>query len=316
MMSTIVRTYTLAAVCALTASACMVPQRRYDAALANIEAVQAAHRHTAAELQAAKMELSQVRTQLDKGRAEVDSREQQLAASELETQQTAAERDDAARMVDQLRDELARAGDHLHTFSAQKGQLEQALEESRSRAAEVAALGNDAELRARIMKEIVTSLVRHVDEGSLVVDASGGRTVVRMPASLVFDEDGSALTPKGSEIVGALARAIGPLEKSRLIVTERPKASDAPSDDGALRLQLVSDALAAGGVAFERVTVSLPPEAPAEPAATAEEAPAAKSTRKAPAKKAAPAKEPDQDWRTGPGSIEIAVDVGAANETG
>jgi hypothetical protein len=118
-------------------SGCMVPQNRYDRAVDRADAEQAERARAEAALAAARADVERLNALLNERSRHVDARDQLLSRSKLDEARLETERDDAAALVEQLRGELARAGDHLREYSEQKQALEAALAE--------AALGSAAE---------------------------------------------------------------------------------------------------------------------------------------------------------------------------
>lgn len=122
----------------LTAATGCVPQNRYDAVVAQRDAAEG-------ERQRLESELGRVNAALTRAESGVRNREQtiaigrnQLSELELSRSRTATERDDALAIVEQLRGELGRIGEHLRESSEQRKDLEHALAEADARAERLA----------------------------------------------------------------------------------------------------------------------------------------------------------------------------------
>lgn len=310
----------------LGASGCVVPESRYDRAVDRMQAEQSAHRATADKLARVEQQLAHAEGLLEQSHASIEQREEQLARAELNIDQVATERDDASRMVEQLRGELGRAGDHLHAFSEQKDQLESALEAAENRAEQLENAERDLSLKILMMRDLTFALAGDVQEDRAAIFALSGNPVVRVPAAAFFDGQATALRDDAPQILHRIAAALAPYERSRLEITE--VVSDVPAKPEVLvvRLQSIADQLSAGGIGFERVTLALPADTvepaaarsegeaggqPRDPASTVDDDRAGES-RSAPAADRASdaeARSPAPGWRRGPASVQFTVSL-------
>lgn len=106
---------------------CLVPKNRYDRAVQAGNVEQARRTHALAQLATARAEVERLTALLRERGRHVDDRERDLSRSKLDEARLETERNDAATLVEQLRGELARAGDHLREYAEQKEALEAAL---------------------------------------------------------------------------------------------------------------------------------------------------------------------------------------------
>jgi outer membrane murein-binding lipoprotein Lpp len=315
---------TAVALGSLWLSGCFVPERQYDEAVHTLRAEQAAHRQTTDQLYELQQKLAAVNERLDRDQAALEARQQDLAQSKFDYDIATNEREDAVRMVDQLRGELARVGDHLRVFADQKSELSSALQTAEGRAAELRRLDEDFTEKALLMRDLTHALHAEIGGGAAALGAGSGEVRLRLRTGALFD--GNVLLPEARATLEHVAMAVAPVGRARLEITEHPRSSGYQPEDVIVRMQTLADVLAEAGLPFERVTLALPKERAAfeplsgEPtehrdvdvvddlegeAPEAEAAPA-KPTAPPPAKPSKEAELPGS-WKDGPGSIEIAI---------
>jgi outer membrane murein-binding lipoprotein Lpp len=275
---------------------CYVPRSRYDQANAQLRQEQAARRATEGDLDRARAEIAALTSSLGAREAALSTRDGQAAQAKLDADRLSTERDDAVGLVDQLRGELARAGDDLRTFSGQKQELESALAAAEAKAKELDQEEHRVEQKELLMRDLSLALGQDVTKGVVAVTAVEGKPAIRVAASAAFS--GGELRPDAAAVVERLAAVLISHAAARVELSDL--STDATSDEERVaRLQKVTDVLSNKGVGFERMGFALAPTAPAEPTAAAAPAPATPS--KAPKPGASP-------WREGPGSIELVLD--------
>jgi hypothetical protein len=297
---------------------CFVPESKYDQAVHTLRAEQSAHRETAERLYQMEQKLAYANGILEKEHAKLSAQETTLAQSELDVQVAATEREDASRMVDQLRGELARVGDHMRAFSEQKSNLETALVAAESRAAQLEQLERDFAIKSLLVRDLTFALHDDVGTGDAAISVIEGDVHVRLDAAKLFD--GISLRPEQARALQRIAAAVGPVGRTRVAVTEHPAEGYQP-EDALVRLQGVADVLSESGIPFERVTLALPSERSAgEPTdgtdgdladepepVTAEADPKAAAGQGEGVAQPTPAKA--HRLSEGPGSLEIAISL-------
>ena len=104
-----------------------VSSQTYQKSQVALGAERAALGRARIEQQALATRIVQLEDELAAARSRLSEQEQRIERSELASSVARQERDRIASLVDQLREELGRAGDHLRAFSAEKRELRQAL---------------------------------------------------------------------------------------------------------------------------------------------------------------------------------------------
>jgi len=317
---------------------CFVPQDKYDEATAKLREEEAARRGAELNLEQARTELMRIGQELSNREQSLSVREGELAQTKIDAHRLQTERDDASHQVEQLRGEIARAGDNLKQFSSERQELQTALAEAAARAERLGATEKQLDLKVLVMRDLALALGSEIEKGKVIVTLVDGKPAVRMPARAAFKGTEGVLSPEAVSV----AERLGGLLASR--PTARVELSDLSTDqisseDRIGRLQKVADAMSGKGLAFERIGFAIEPGEgePNEVAATLDEATGetvvVSNTKTAPATKqaktAVPAapkgqaasgkadKDPEHPdkaaqkaepvWKDGPGSLQIVV---------
>ena len=189
--------------------------------------------------------------------------EQRIAQLELDAQIAAQKRDEAGRLVEQLRDELERVASHLRTFSVQRDALETALEAAEARVQRLAEVEQEADERAVLVRDLALALHRPVATGEAELVVVAGRPVLRLPTTRVFPGDtADSVASEGTVMLAAVARVATAHPGVAIHLTEAgtTKAPGAPE----ARLGRVSSCLVEHGVPRSQVLVEVPPVERAE----------------------------------------------------
>jgi len=278
------------------AAACVVPQNRYDEATAKLRNEEALRRQSEAELARVSADVVRLSQALDGKEQSLVAREGDLAKAQLDAERISREKTDAVELVEQLRGELGRVGDHLREYSGRKQELEAALERAEARAKELETAERGIATKVLVMRDVTLALAEPVAAGKVVITTVEGKPTVRFDAAEVFSGKGADLKP---DIVAALERialAVAPRGDAHLELSDLSTEAATPEDRIA-RLERVADLFSGKGIGFERLGFSVTP---------APEAPKGAGT-------APPEKKPVPGWRDGPGSLQIVVGVPPAS---
>lgn len=120
-----------------------VPITRYEEAESAAEVEAEGRRRAAQELETVRQRVAELEAALQAQTAELEARQRSLDEQQLATSISDKQRQENASMVEQLRTELSRTGDHLRTYSEEKARLERELE-SAQRVGEDAGVAPDA----------------------------------------------------------------------------------------------------------------------------------------------------------------------------
>ncbi len=236
---------------------CMVSKARYDELDAAMHVERDAHRQTQARLYEIEQKLANLWAVLAEREQRLGQQENQLAESELNGVKAAQERDAAGDVVEQLRNDLARVGDHLKIFAEQKAELEEALDSAEQRAKGIAAAERNAARSALVLRDLSRELKQPLGTGDAELDIDQGRPLVTARSDKLALETG----PNEEGTLGALARVLKVHPGSRVLVSERGQGVPAQS---ALRVKRVVEALRAQGLEPARVESELSVDQKAE----------------------------------------------------
>lgn len=228
-------------------SAC-VPSSRYEEAKSASEVELAGRKLAEGELRATREELDRSRAELDQRAQKLAQTEQSVSESKLESTVAVKERDEATGLVDQLRGELARVGDNLRSYAAQKADLEQSLRAAQARKLELEENEKHTVAIARLTRDLTSATGDRVASGDLLLDVRDGRVLLSGAPELWLNDDGTLRT--GMDLVlSGVARVLTVHPEAQLELS-LPAAS-AESSGAALVA-----ALSARGVAPSRVTLA------------------------------------------------------------
>jgi hypothetical protein len=184
--------------------------------------------------------------------AALDEQNDALAQAELDKTMQGKERADAEGMVEQLRGELARVGGHLHSYHAEKQQLEASLAAQAARGRALSHLTRDVSL----------ALAEPLTTGEYTLDAEQQHVVLRVPRAKILADDGT-VKPEAEALLKTVARLLQLHPLSKLRVTD----TSAPTDPTVSSRLLT--ALGQLSVPAERFEPAVAAEASATPAPAA-----------------------------------------------
>jgi hypothetical protein len=250
----------------LGAASC-VPAKSYDEARTAAQSEFTAHGRTRSRLEAAHERIRVLEKTLAERERALESGESAVAEAKLENVVTSKDREAAILLVEQLRSELARTGNHLALYSNEKRALAQALllAEERVRAIETAEkrLG---ELVATA-RDLSLALGPELEKNGVAVGAKGGEIVLSVPASKLFVENSDSLVVDAAPVLGAVSRVSGDHPNFRIALRAPDKTPLADQ-----RISRLGAALRDRGVPDARLVLpSVPvptPEPTAAPVAT------------------------------------------------
>ena len=118
----------------LALTAC-VPATRYEEAQSAAQVEAEGRRRAALELQSSQQRVAELEASLQARESEIDARQSALDEQQLASSIAEKERDENASLVEQLRGELSRTGEHLKSYADEKARLEKELSSAQEAAA-------------------------------------------------------------------------------------------------------------------------------------------------------------------------------------
>ncbi len=276
----------LVALAALLGASSCVSAKRYEdaqtAAFTHAEARQTEYDRR----RVAEQRVSELNAELERQGRMLEQGESSLANSKLETTVALKDRDSAELMIDQLRSDLARAGQHMAWFSGEKRDLGKALLLAEQRMVDVdRASGKLAELIGA-GRDLALVLGDGGGMGDLGLAAKDGRVELEVPAARLFAEGSDALIVDAAPVLAGVARVASAHEPLK-ITLRAPGDADLEQK----RAQRLTQALSERGLAEGRCSIELTPAAAAAapapapaPAPVNPEGPAAEPAAPQPAK--------------------------------
>jgi hypothetical protein len=232
---------------------CVVPQARYEEARSALAVEQEGHRRTAQELFEMSRKLEALSAALAARERALAEAGEQLSAKELSLNITASERDSAGQIVEQLREELSRVGDHLRSFADQKSALATALDAAEGRASRLSELERASNRRTLVVRDVSLLLGEAITTGEVDLGVSEGRPVLRLDHPSAFIAGSGELQPGTRATVSALARALRLHPEARLRLVRRARDDQAATAE----LRRVASALEGEGLAPARIEIAV-----------------------------------------------------------
>jgi len=244
----------LASLAALGAAfgACVVPAARYEEAVSAAEVEQDGHRRTLAILYATEQKLGQAEAQLREQEKRLGEREELVAEAQLQGSVAATERDSASSLVEQLRGELARAGDHLSSFATQRNDLASQLEAAQARVTRLGAAAERLDELGRVVRDVTLLFGDSVTTGEIELEIKDGKPQLSVPSERVWKSGGNELTPEAKKMLEAMGKLA-----SRHPRVHFELAEQGAHGDTSLRLLPLVEVLTAQGITGDRVSIPM-----------------------------------------------------------
>lgn len=256
---------TASLVLAASSTAGCVASKQYDEARSVAVSEQQAHARTRERLEASMKRIAALE-------AELAAREQAMAkdadaAEESKLASTVAlkEKDAAFQLVEQLRSELARTGDHLVLFAKEKRDLQQTLLVAEERMRNIESAGKNLDELVAAARDLSLALGGDLDKHVVELGAHDGQVVLGVAPERLFAANGDAIGVEAGPMLATVGKVSQAHPSLRVIVREPAVASLS-----ATRMLRLGDALRQNGVANERLTLPVAQAQPPAPAQVAD----------------------------------------------
>jgi flagellar motor protein MotB len=233
---------------ATSATGC-VAAKNYDEARSVAESEAQAHERTRQRLEASMERIHTLEQELAEREKSLSADDNAAAESKLATAVATSEKQAAVELVEQLRSELARTGDHLQVFAREKHDLAQTLLVAEQRMADIEIAGKHLTELIGATRDLTLSLRDEVAQGDVELGARDGQVVVGIRSELLFGTDGDTLAPGAVPLIAAISKVSGAHPSLRVSVRE---SDNAPASQRVLRL---GDALRERGVTGARLVL-------------------------------------------------------------
>jgi len=250
---------------ALGALPACVGRGRLEQATEALRREQAEHAATARTLAAAEAAAARARAEqavasraLHARELEVEALDRSLSGIELEAAVAERERGEQTLLVEQLRADLDRTGEHLRGFVRERGDLAAALDAATARLEALDGVAARAERRALLVRDLTLALHDPLATGEIELLLVDGEPVLRIPAARLFVEPDGALAPAAVPILDAVARVVAASETAAVVVTMTGGSGDRGADEDAARVARLSAELGQRGIGAERRSVAAP----------------------------------------------------------
>ena len=261
---------------------CVVPEARYEEAQSSLRVEQAAHHRTEERLAHTEEQLRAAEQEIRLREEKLEAHQQLLAQSQLDMSNVSKERQDAMMLVDQLRGELARVGDHLRTFSDQKTDLARDLADAEARLQRLEQVERGAVFRAEIVRDLSIAFHESLGVGEYELAVVEGRVVLRVPSASLLEGSTAELHSEADQVLSPVARIVERRPKSQLSILETGGGDELVSARTP-RVTQISRRLVALGVPESRITTEVLDQQQADLAAQANALAAGEAAQELPA---------------------------------
>jgi len=246
------RTWLRAASFVLAASSTTgcVASKQYEEARSVAESEQHAHARTRERLEASMARITALETELAARQLAMEKDANAAEESKLASTVASKEKDAAFQLVEQLRSELARTGDHLVLFAHEKRDLQQTLLVAEDRMRNIEAAGRHLDELVAAARDLSLALGGELDKHVVELGARDGQLVLAMAPDRLFAPNGDTLGIDSRPTLSAIGKVSQAHATLRVIVRE---PAGAPLS--ATRLPRLGDALRQNGVAEARLTL-------------------------------------------------------------
>ena len=285
---------------ASSATGC-VAAKNYDEARSVAESEARAHARTRERLEASMQRIHALEDALAEREKSLAVDQNAAEQSKLDSTVATKEKEAAVELVEQLRSELARTGDHLMLFAHEKRDLAQTLLLAEQRMGDIELGSKHLGDLVATTRDLALELTTELEKGKLELSARDGQVVLGMKPEVLFAPSGDALLMDAGPILAAVSKVSSGHPTMRVIVRE-PNGAAASS-----RVLRLGDALRERGVVETRLVLASarleqpasapvvdPATAPAggpstgDDAASAPAAPVAQKSQETPAEALAP----------------------------
>jgi hypothetical protein len=238
-----------------------VPAKSYDDARTAAESEFTAHGRTRLRLEAAHERIRTLEQTLAERERALETGESSFAAAKLETVVLSKDREAAMDLVEQLRSELARTGNHLVAYSDEKRDLARALLMAEERVRSIEAAEKNLDELVLLVRDLSVAVGPEAKQAGIEIGARDGQIVLSVPATKLFAEGSDSLVGDAAPVLTAVSKVL--TEHSRMrIVLSKPETDPL----GLARVSRLGDALVDRGVPQARI--ERPTPQPTAPVAT------------------------------------------------
>ncbi len=245
---------------ATSATGC-VASKHYDEARFVAESEAKAHSRTRERLEASMQRIHTLESELSEKERNMAAGANAAEESKLASTVATKEREAAVMLVEQLRSELARTGDHLLLFAKEKRDLAQTLLVAEQRMGDIEAAGKHLSELVATTRDLALELQSELAKGTVDLGARDGQVIVGIQSDKLFVANGDTLVMEAGPALSAVGKVSVGHPTLRVIVREPVQ-----NPSSSIRLQRLSDALRERGVADSKLVL---PSARAEQPAAA-----------------------------------------------
>jgi len=225
-----------------------VASKQYEEARSVAESEQQAHARTRERLEASMKRISDLEAELAEREAAMTKDANAAEESKLASTVAVKEKDAAVELVQELRSELARTGDHLVLFAKEKRDLQQTLLVAEERMRDIEAANRNLGELVAAARDLSLALGGELDKHVVELGAKDGQLVLGMASERLFVPNADGLVMDAGPVLAAVGKVSAAHPSLRVVVRE---PANAPLSAG--RMAHLGDGLRQNGVADARL---------------------------------------------------------------
>jgi chemotaxis protein MotB len=186
-------TLTMAIIPLMLLSAC-VSSSKFEAAVAEKDAMRESLEGTEKELESARMQNALAQEEIERNQQQLKITEQELESAKMQ--------------VAEIQDELMK-------LETRKQALQESLSDSQAQMATLSNIEAETKRRNEIYAQFVNRLQTMIDGGQLTVSIEQGRIVINLPNNVLFKSGSANLNPEGKEALSQIAAVLSQFSDRR-----------------------------------------------------------------------------------------------------
>jgi len=171
-----------------------------------------------AQLAGKDQEITDLQTRIGLLEGEIAERDKRIGEEQAKAADLQRKLDDAVALNEQLRNTLERAGKSVDKLLTEKGDLSDALQDSKDRLEELRKAQAAAQKRADLFKSLALKFKKMIDAGDLKIVLRDGRMVLQLRNEVLFDPGRVDIKEAGKDALKEVASILATLDDRKLQV--------------------------------------------------------------------------------------------------
>lgn len=191
--------------CASLLAGC-VTRKEHDRLMAEAaRRLSATQQAAASDKAAADLRISDLNSRIAQLEQQLLAKDQELTRAQSQLAKLRGQLDDASALTARLSAALKKAGKNVDALLAQKGNLNQSLEDAKKRLQQLRKAQAASEKRAQLFRSLILKFKKLIDAGDLKIIMRDGRMVLQMRNDVLFDSGRTTVKQEGKDALQEVA---------------------------------------------------------------------------------------------------------------